>query len=68
MMSRPNLDEMFAQENVQDDPTLVYDDSVRAYSTEWTVKELRQSELRELQAQSAEYTDMTGTDMMGGYW
>lgn len=67
MMSRPNLDMMFADENRRLDPTEIYDDSVRA-AGDWTVRALRQDEIRDMMAQNGEYADKTGTDMMGGIW
>lgn len=68
LMSRPNLELEFGEANKRVNPTEFWDDSVTAHTGEWNVRQIRAEEIQAWQAQNGEYTDLTGTDMMGGLW
>lgn len=68
MMSRPDLDLVFMQENDTKPRDLVFDDVSRVYSGEWTVRQIRQEEFDIIQARNSEYVPNNGDDYMGSLW
>jgi hypothetical protein len=68
MMSRPNLDMMFSDENRRPKMDEIWDDSVRVHVGDWTVKQIRAEEWDYLQAQNTEYANSSGYDELGGLW
>jgi phage terminase large subunit-like protein len=68
IMSRPQLGEEFANANPKVNPTEFWDDSVTAHTGDWTVRQIRGAEYEQYMSQIGEYTDLTGTDNMGGIW
>ena len=68
LMSRPDLDNMFAENNQKTNPTEFYDDSVKVHSGDWTVKQIRGDEYAAWMAQNGEYADTSGMDALGGLW
>jgi hypothetical protein len=68
-MSRPNLDEVFDNENYHPDPTEHFSDVRQAHEgNTWTVREINEMERRMLSMEDNEYADNSGMDMMGGEW
>jgi phage terminase large subunit-like protein len=68
MMSRPNLEEMFADANYKPQLDTVYDDTARASTGEWSVRQINAEERRMLESEYGEYIDSSGLDLMGGEW
>lgn len=68
LMSRPNLDDMFAHANDRQDMDVVYDGAVRTVSGDFTPTMLRSDEVREWERQAAEYVSGSEEDMLGGMW
>lgn len=68
MMSRPNLDMMFSDENRRPKMDEIWDDSVKVHVGDWTVKQIRAEEWDYLQAQNTEYANSSGYDELGGLW
>lgn len=68
LMSRPNLDSVFSDENKEHEPLKGYPDAVYSSDrTEWTVREIREREMEQM-LMSSEYVDVSGTDSLGGIW
>lgn len=67
LMSRPDLETEYLRANTVESPMNHYDGAVATF-TDWTVRELRAAERRELAAYGNDYATLSGDDMLGGIW
>ncbi len=66
LMSQPGLESVFDNANYHAPRTESYPDAVRNMGGDFTVHQLRESELRNIR--NPEYVQTDGNDLMGGIW